>query len=312
MMSYFSITRRLCLVVAIAVMTSSCSVLDWFDNKPDASTSVKPVAEKPSDWTFFHQWRVDNPPLQSLVPDEHMTLTGQCYFSADMLALLKSKPKGLLVPVIKTTRDLTLSPDLENSVKLYQVLRSQFPLSGAGDSLTFYQTLLSSIEHTCPDNMTREIDSCRFKRWMSYVGLEGKNTVYDKGRLTRWYTSHSSIKYLIMGSGDLFNSDALLSARYSENSRVITEQPLPVREKSIRPYLGSVRFDWVVPGSDGQKPFVSLGSCTLSWQELEQQRRLHGQGWMDTASLAEVNKLLLPYFIELMNEATKAMPEQTR
>ena len=314
MMGCFRITGRLCLVVAMAMMTSSCSIFDWFDSKPEASKSVKPVVEKPSGWTFFHQWSVENvnPSMQSLVPGESMTLTGQCSFSAEMLELLEAKPKGLLVPVIKVTRDLTLAPDLENSARLYKVLRSEFPLGGVGDSLTFYQTLLSSIEHTCPANMTRDIDSCQFKKWMSFAGLNDESSIYDEHRLKRWYKSHSSLKYMIMGSSDLFNSDALLSARYSANSRVITEQPMSVRDKSIRPYLGKVRFDWVVPANGGKATFNSLGSCTLNWKELEEKRRLNGPGWMETTSLAEVNKVLLIYFIELMSEATKAMPEQTR
>ncbi|WP_257280450.1 MULTISPECIES: hypothetical protein [unclassified Endozoicomonas] len=312
MMGFFPMTGRLCLLVAMATMTSSCTLLDWFESKPDTSESVKTVVEKPSDWTYFHQWQVKNShsALKSLVPHEDMTLTGQCLFSADLMALLESKPEGLLVPVIRVARDLTLSPDLENSVRIYQVLRSQFLLAGAGDSLTFYQTLLSSIEHTCPVNMTRKIDSCQFKKWLSYAGLGGESTVYDEARLRRWYKSHSYIKYMIISSGELFNSDALLSARYSANSRIITRQPLFVREKSIRPYLGKVRFDWVIPGNGGQKPFISLGSCTLSWKELEKLRRTNGPDWLDTTSLAEVNQILLPYFIELMSKATKAMSGQ--
>ncbi|KEQ19766.1 hypothetical protein GZ78_07830 [Endozoicomonas numazuensis] len=295
-------------------MTSSCSVLDWFDTKSDITEPVKPVVEKPSDWTFFHEWQVENvnPSMQSLVPGASMTLTGQCFFSADILERLESNSKGLLVPVIKVTNDLTLSPDLENSARLYKVLRSKFPLGGVGDSLTFYQTLLSSIEHTCPANMTRDIDSCQFKKWMSFAGLGDESSIYDESRLKRWYKSHSSLKYIIMGSSDLFNSDALLSARYSANSRVITEQSLSVRENNIRPYLGKIRFDWVVPGKDENKTFNSLGSCTLSWKQLEEKRRLNGSGWIDTESLVEINKMLLPYFIELMSDATKAMPEEHR
>lgn len=314
MMGSFPMTVRICLVVAMAVMTSSCSLFDWFETKPDSSQSANTVLKKPSGWTFNHQWQVKNtnPSLKSLVPGEYMTLTGQCSFSADMLTLLESKPKGLLVPVIKVTSDLTLSPDFENSVRLYQILRSQFPLAGAGDSLEFYQTLLSSVEHTCPANMTREIDSCQFKKWMSFTGLGEENTVYDEDRLKRWYQSHSAVKYLIMGSSELFNSDALLSARYSANSRLISEQPISVREKSIRPYLGKVRFDWAVPGNGEQRPFISLGSCTLNWQELEKQRGLHGPGWIETTSLVEVNQVLLPYFIEFMSDATKAISRPFR
>ncbi|WP_153301560.1 hypothetical protein [Endozoicomonas arenosclerae] len=292
------------------MMTSSCSMLDWFgSSQPEESRSR---AFQPSDWTFFHQWQLEhsNPALQTLLPDQGNTLTGQCSFSYELLKRLEDEPKGLLVPVIKVSNDLTLSPDLENSARLYKVLRGTFPLGGVGDSLTFYQTLLSSVEHTCPENMTRDIDSCQFKKWMSYAGLGGDESIYDESRLKRWYKSHSSLNYLVMGSSDLFNSDALLNARYSSNSRVITKQSPAVRDESIRPYVGKVRFDWVIPGNKGSKPFNSLGSCTLSWKELEEKRRINGPGWLDTEKLAKVNKALLPYFIEFMDEATKAMPQQ--
>lgn len=300
------ITGRLCLVMAVSMLLSSCSLLDWFRPEPDKKKPV-PVVKS---WNYRDQWRVevDRLPVANVSADNAMTLSGECSFSPELTRILDNQSKGVLLPVMRAADDLTLYPDLGASAKLYKVLDDHWALANVGDSLQLYQSLLSSIEHACPENMTREIDSCSFKKWVSFASFGGSDSIYDESRLERWFKSHKSVRYLVMGSSGLFTSKAMQSARYSENSRVISEQSDKKKSKYLRPYAGQVRYDWVAPGKSDDQLFKSLGYCQVSWAELDQKRRREGPGWLDTNSLYSVNKALTPYFIEFLDKAAAQLP----
>ena len=307
MSSFLQLCKAL-LVVTAALSLASCSVLEWFQGTSEPVQKVAQEPAKSSGWNFSQQWQLDDtiPPISG-INDNTFTLSGQCSFSPELTRALKERNKGVLLPVLEVAEDFTVAPDLEISANLYKALNQNIRLSGPGDSLELYQTVVAAVEHSCPANLTRDIDSCQFKKWMSFAGLGGSESIYDEDRLNHWYKKHKSVDYLVMNSAGLYNSKAMLNTRYSKHSRVITEQSDKVKNKSVRPFVGNVRFDWVAVEKNLSAPFTSKGFCSVSWVELDDMRRMKGLGWQPTDRLVKVSQFLLPHSISFMQQAMSTL-----
>ncbi|MGI9277570.1 MAG: hypothetical protein ACR2PT_22310 [Endozoicomonas sp.] len=307
----FSSPGRFLVLLFSAGWLTACSMIPGFGDKEELTERRK---ETRQNWHFVEQWQLEEEPdtittdtITSIAGDK-VTLKGECHLEPAVLGMAaEGQKKGLFIPLLKVDKDVTLSPDLETSARLYKSFTDHWRLASAGESFQFYQRLLSSVEHSCPENATRKVENCSLKKLMTFGGLVGQKSVYDVSRLERWFDSHAAVGYLIMGPAERYNSSALLHSRYSPNSRVLTEASRADREKDVLPSSGQLRLDWVVPESSVPL-FKSRGYCRLQWQELEQKRQRKGGNWPGVMERQKVNKALTPYFIEFLDRAWQTLP----
>ena len=302
----FSSPGRFLLLLLSAGLLTACSMIPGWGDKDNRAERKK---ETHQGWHFTEQWQLQEVPRSiTAVAGDKVTLKGECHIEPVIMRMTaEGQKKGLFIPLLTVDSDMTLSPDLENSARLYKNFRDHWRLASAGESFQFYQRMLSSVEHSCPENATRQVENCSLKKLMTLGGLVGQKSIYDTSRLERWFESHDSVGYLIMGPAERYNSNALLHSRYSPNSRVLTQTSRGEREKDVLPSSGQLRLDWVVPQSS-EPLFKSRGYCRVQWQELEQQRQKKGGSWLDVVELQKVNKALTPHFIEFLDRAWQTLP----
>ena len=288
--------------VMLSLVLSGCSWLNWFSDDKSGNDQRKVKTVTQQDWSYSHKWQLTGVPESvSNLMGESVELRGQCQLPSHVVQHLGDrKHRGLVLPLLRVDKQQTLSPDLEASARLYKSLDRHLKLEPAGASLAFYQTLLASVEHACPENATREIDSCIMKGWLSMGGLFSSDNLYDWGRLQQWTKSHSSTGYLLMFNADLYNSAAMLHTRYSRYGRVLTKADVSVRTQAITPYVGSLRLDWVSNDFANKKKFVSRGFCQLHWGN--EQREL------SAVQRQDVREALMPEFMQFMEKAFQKLP----
>lgn len=287
--------------VMLSLVLSGCSWLNWFsDDKSEQQQKNTPVQLE--EWRFSQNWQLtDVPESASHFLGESVELRGHCEMSPKLLQTITSRQqRGLLLPLLRADNQQTLAPDLEASARFYKTLDHHLKLEPAGASLNFFQTLLASVEHACPENATREIDGCVMKGWLSVGGLFRNNSLYDWARLGQWMKSHSSTGYLLMSSADLYNSSAVLHTRYSRYGRVLTEADTSVRAAVIKPHVGNLRLDWVFTDFVARKKFVSQGYCQLDWAGKDRD--------LSTAQRQDVVEALRPEFEQFMKKAFRNLP----
>ncbi|UYM15210.1 hypothetical protein [Endozoicomonas euniceicola] len=288
--------------VMLSLVLTGCSWLNWFSEDKSDSHRKDARAEASKGWDYSREWQFSGlPDSIAHVFASPVQLRGQCHFSPQMLQTLNDRSqKGVLLPVLKVAQQHTLAPDFEASVPLYKSLGNHLKLAPAGTSLEFFQTLLASVEHACPENATRKIDSCVLKDWISMGGLFGSDSLYDWDRLDQWVKSHDSVGYLLMSTSELYNAPAMLHTRYSPYGRVLTNANEPERLKAVKPYIGVLQLDWVATDFVSKKQFRSRGFCRLDWGE-------SGKS-LSIPQKQAIQEALMPEFRQFMEKALQNLP----
>ncbi|MET4695278.1 hypothetical protein V5J35_000891 [Endozoicomonas sp. NE40] len=288
--------------VLLSLVLTGCSWLNWFSEDKSDSHRRDGGVEIRQGWDYSREWQVSGlPDSVSDLFTGPVQLRGQCQMSPGMLQTLSDRSqKGLLLPLLKVGQQHTLAPDVEASVPLYKSLENHLKLESAGISLAFFQTLLASVEHACPENATRKIDGCVLKGWLSVGGLFSSDNLYDWGRIEQWMKSHDSVGYLLMSTSDLYNAPAMLHTRYSPYGRVLTKADESARIKAVKPYVGVLRLDWVSNDFVSKKQFKSRGFCRLGWEEAGKR--------LSTAQKQDVQEALMPEFRQFMDKALQNLP----
>lgn len=297
MLSLCSQSRWLFLAI-FPFLLSGCSWFNWLSS--DSESQRGKISA--SHWEFRDSWVADSSLPDSVYSSpEPLQIRGECRFGPEVLDVFAQKnKKGLLVPLLKAGGDKTLAPDLESSAKLYKSLNNHLNLTGAGDSLHFFQTLLAGIEHACPEHATREIDNCSLKDFLSMGGLLGSRKLYDWNRISKWQENHDRTGYLVVSTADLLNSSAMLHARYSPYGRVLTNADKNRRNADIKPYVGALRLDWVLTDYAQEQRFRSRGYCALGLPNA-----YHN---LATDQLQSLHDALLPDFISFVEKALAQLP----
>ncbi|WP_153766304.1 hypothetical protein [Endozoicomonas sp. OPT23] len=309
--------RKISQLLIISGLLTSCSVMDFYQSdiikvSPEQSEPLKASEASKvleNGWVYRENILVSSDDSGLLVDLglEQVTLVASCQLQPEAKQWLDTAERGLLLPVMEFAADFTFAPDLGKSARLYKTLDQHIRLSSASDSLRFYNTLLSSIEHNCPKNMNREMDSCQFRKWMSFTGFSDNDRVYDSSRIERWLKKHADVDYLIMATAELYNAKAMLNSRYSARSRVLTDKKLRVREKTVRPFLGKVRYDWVQFNESSEPLFKSYGFCEIHWPQSQSLRTVNGRDWQTVAQFESIADFMFPHFINFMDNAGREM-----
>ncbi len=305
-MSGLSKSRKIIQVLVVSGLLSSCSVVDWYrSDTVKADTDIVKISNVGWSYQKNVPVNIDNTLLSSGLGIDQASLSASCEFQPEVKRWLDAGERGVLLPAMAFAEDFTFAPDLSKSATLYKILDQHIRLGSASDSLRSYNMLLSSIEHTCPDNMSRDMESCQFRKWMSFTGFSSNDQIYEGSRIDRWLIKNSDVDYFIMGSAELFNSKAMLNSRYSAHSRVLTNKKSRVREKMVRPFLGKIRYDWVKFDESGSPLFTSYGYCEIHWSQLELLRAVKGSEWKTVEQFEAVSDFMFPHFIEFMNSAAR-------
>ncbi|MFK0571280.1 hypothetical protein [Endozoicomonas sp.] len=247
------------------IWLQGCSWLDFFE---DSGRSFK----EPSELRVQARWFSPDLPAEalSLSPDSK-TITGQCTFQPELLSLLPSNPRGILLPMMAFGEEGQVTLDPVASKPVYKALQSTWLLGSPHDSLQLYQRWVSSVEYSCPDGLGRELSRCDMKPFHSLGGILGSESNYDLDRINNWLIKQESLRYLILPDLELLKSEAVLQFRYSPNSPVIT-RPAEPDFTQVTPFMLRQTLDWVLLDESSRlisEEFISYGHCSVTWYELE-------------------------------------------
>ena len=296
-------------ILIVCFMLTSCSLVGWYQS--DSGNQKREVhSQAESGWSYREILTVDideSLPFIATVGGQ-ARLIAACELEPEAVNWLKTGKRGLVLPALSFASDATFAPDLSKSISLYKTFDQHLRLNSASDSFGFYNTLLSSIEHTCPDNMIRDMDTCQFRKWMSFTGFSSSDRIYDTGRIERWLRKHPDVDYFIMGSAELFNSEAMLSSRYSSHSRVLTRMETAERIKLVDPFAGQVRYDWAK--LDSGSVFKSYGYCDIRWPEFESLAAVRNTERLTIEQRQAVVEFIFPHFIEFLDKAASELTDK--
>ncbi|WP_066017283.1 hypothetical protein [Endozoicomonas atrinae] len=251
-------------------------------------------AEKPP-IRFEVSWYQPDLPAKALgLSEQSKTLVGQCEFQPELLERLSGQSRGLLLPLLSIGEHGQLFLDPLVSKPLYQALEPEWSLGSPYDSLQLYQRWVSSVEHSCPEGLRRELAYCDMKPFSSLGGLLDSSSHYDLERLNNWLAKQS-LDYVILPDLALLKSDAALLLSYSSESPAITEQSSEVGLQHILPFKLRQTLDWVLLNKESRlisDQFVSYGHCTVSWHELDEAVSLNKMGVVDVELLNKIDILI--------------------
>ena len=281
--------------VAGFILLSGCSFNE---------SSGMPSGSQPSSWRYQKELSI------LTFPDDLTQLTGgkvtikaQCYFSPVLMEAYRDRPKMLLMPFLAPMVDGSFGPDFNGSLPAYELLESHINLVPTVNSVQFFQRWVSSAEHACPAGLNRNISQCSLKKLYSVSKLWGgdKPRLYNFERLNLWLEQRGSLRFVILPSFSMLNSDAARNLRYSTNSAPIVKKSTFERKNAARSYLGQSSLDWIALTDKGHIPdeLTSAGRCSVVWQELE---ALKHSGSVDYQKLVIAEKTMRSVLLSFMND----------
>ncbi|WP_419535333.1 hypothetical protein [Endozoicomonas sp.] len=275
-----------------------CSWLNIFEETEGHSERELPIR-------FEDRWYHSGLPAKSLgLPEESKTLVGKCEFQPELLKRLSDQSRGLLFPLMSFNHQGQVFLDPLASMPLYKALQPQWSLGSPYDSLQLYHRWVSSIEHSGPEGLRRELSHCAMKPLYSLGGLLGDDSNYDLKRLNNWLAKQEPLDFLILPNLELLKSDAVLKLSYSPNSPMITKQPADASYHQIQPFMMEQTLDWILLDKGSQlisDDFISVGHCSVTWPEPEE-RIDPGEEAIGFEQLAQVNGDMNQYMIQLLSQ----------
>lgn len=266
-----------------------CSWLNFFGEVEEPPVKI-------SSLRFETRWFHPELPAESLgLPESSKTLVGECEFQPELLKLRSDQHRGLLLPLIAFGEQGQVTLDPIASKPVYKALQSKWSLGSPYDSLQLYQRWVSSVEHSCPDGLRRELPHCVMKPFYSLGGLLGSDSSYELERINNWLTQHAPLDYLILPDLALLRSDSVLQLSYSPNSPVIIEQRAEGNYQQLQPFMLRKSLDWVLLDKDNRlisDEFISYGHCSVSWNGLDEQRRSGNGQSLDFDHLSQISTVI--------------------
>ena len=257
-------------------------------------------------WNYQKAWEATELPENlTVLTDGKVTIKGQCHFSGSLLSHKLGQKRTIMMPFLTSANDGSLAPVFKKSLPVYKALKQYLHLAPAPESVQLYQRWVSSLEHACPEGLSREISQCSLKNIYSLGGLWGSDSLYNFDRLNHWLTQNSDNAFLLIPNFSLLSSKAASGLKYSSNTLPVVKQPVAERIAVVTPYLGRQSLDWVILNSQQQldPELASSGRCSVVWQELEQFRIKSPLGKLSIEQLNQVDQALIPVLLSFMNDS---------
>ena len=295
--------------IVIAGLTSlvliACSLPE--SGRQASGTASLASASLASGWSYQKSWKLKSSSQQLVdeFPGSEITIKGQCHFSDTLIASGLDKKRTLLMPFLNVNSDGTLAPEFRGSLPFYETLDPFLSLAPASESIQLYQRWVSSLEHACPEGLSRNISQCSLKNLYSIGGLWGGKELYNFERLNHWLTQNNQNAFLLIPDFMLLNSRAALGLKYSVNASAVVQRPTYERITEVTPHLGKQSVDWVKLNGKHQlsSELISSGRCSVVWQEFEQVRKQKPSGKETIDQLNQINQALIPVLQEFIKDA---------
>ena len=282
-------------VVAGLTLVSGCSLVEPSKTPSDSPSKAWNYQKELSPSTF--------PDSLTRLTNGRVTIKAHCHFSPELLDAHHERKPMILMPFLTPLADGSFAPDFNGSLPVYESLQSHLNLVSSMESIQLFQRWVSSAEQACPDGLNRNVSQCSLKKLYAVSKLWGGDEprLYNFERLNLWLEQRSDLRFIVLPSFNILNSDAALSLRYSTNSPPIVKKSTFERRGAVSRYLSQSSLDWI-PLSDKahiSKQLTSAGRCSVVWQEFEALKR---SGSVDYQQLIMVEKTMRSVLLSFMDD----------
>ena len=281
--------------VAGFALVSGCSLVEPSKTSYDSHSKT---------WGYQRELTVPTfPDGLSQLTNGKVTIKGSCHFSPELINAYRDKQQMILMPFLIPLADGSFGPDFNGSRPIYESLQNHLNLVSSMESIQLFQRWISSVEHACPAGLNRNVSQCSLKNIYSVSKLWGgdKPRLHNFERLNLWLEQRNHLRFIVLPSFSILNSEAAQNLRYSTNSAPIVKKSTFERRRSASSYIGQPSLDWIPLTDKGRisNELASAGRCSVVWQELEVLKRT---GSVDYQKLVTIEKTMRSVLLSFMND----------